>query len=125
MAIRVSETIYYVHDLEAAVNFYRDQLGWKLVDKQEWGWALFDVDGTSKVGLLTEAIWRQSGADYEVLPHPRLGLKTDGIEGEVARLKASGIGVDSITGEPGKMQAVTFRDLCGNEFFLWDDGSPL
>jgi catechol 2,3-dioxygenase-like lactoylglutathione lyase family enzyme len=125
MATRVSETIYYVHDLDKAVAFYRDQLGFELLDKQDWGWALFSVDGAAKVGLLTEAVWRQSGADYDILPHPRLAMRTNDIEGEVARLKSAGVSVGEIQGDVGKMRAVTYRDLCGNEFFLWDDGSPL
>lgn len=124
MGRRLSETIYYVHDLNSAVDFYVGYFGFELIEKQDWGWALLEAGG-GKVGLLTEAVWKQSGADYEGLPRPRLAFQTDDLDGEIARLRASGVEVEDAKGEPGKMRAVTFRDLCGNEFFLWDDGSPL
>jgi catechol 2,3-dioxygenase-like lactoylglutathione lyase family enzyme len=125
MASQVSETIYYVHDLDQAVEFYRDALGYQLLDQQDWGWALLSIDGTNNVGLLTEAVWKQSGADYEGLPRPRIAIRTDDIEGEVARLKRRGVEVDELKEGKDAMRAVTFRDCCGNEFFLWDDGKRL
>lgn len=124
MATRMSETIYYVHDLDEAVESYQKNLGFKLIQKQDWGWALLELYG-GKVGLLTEAIWKQSGADYEGMPQPKMAFQTDDIDGEVAKLIEAGADVDELKGEPGSMRAVVFRDLCGNEFFLWDDGSEL
>ena len=124
MAIRISETIYYVHDLDKGVQFYQDRLGFTLIEKQDWGWALFEAHG-GKVGLLTEAVWRQAGEDYEGMPRPRVAFQTDDIEGEVAKLREAGVEVGDYHGKSDSMRAVTFRDLCGNEYFLWDDGSTL
>ncbi|MBX3114574.1 MAG: VOC family protein [Fimbriimonadaceae bacterium] len=120
----MSETIYYVHDLDEAVESYQKQLGFNLILKQDWGWALLELHG-GKIGLLTEAVWKQSGEDYDGMPRPKMAFQTDDIEGEVTKLKEAGADVDDLHGEPGSMRAVTFRDLCGNEFFLWDDGCPL
>lgn len=122
MAIRISETIYYVHDLDKGVQFYQDKLGFTLIEKQDWGWALFEAHG-GKIGLLTEAVWRQAGEDYEGMPRPRVAFQTDDIEGEVAKLKQAGVEVGEYHGKSESMRAVTFRDLCCNEYFLWDDGS--
>jgi catechol 2,3-dioxygenase-like lactoylglutathione lyase family enzyme len=124
MPTKVSETIYYVNDLDVAVESYQRQLGFKLIEKQDWGWALFEVGG-GRLGLLTEAVWKQAGEDYDGLPRPRLAFQTDDIDGEVARLKAAGVDVGEFHGKSAEMRAVTFRDACGNEFFLWDDGSAL
>jgi predicted enzyme related to lactoylglutathione lyase len=116
---KVSETIYFVRDLDAAVEFYTTRLGWTLREKYEWGWAQLDIDGSARVGLLTEAAWKEQG---EGLPRPRIALQTTDIEGEVKRLKTAGVECEDISGEPGTLRAVTFSDLDGNAFFLWDDG---
>jgi predicted enzyme related to lactoylglutathione lyase len=105
--------------LEEAVEFYTTRLGWTLVEKFDWGWAALEVDGSARVGLLTEAAWKEKG---EGLPRPRLALQTIDIEGEVKRLKAAGVACEHVEGEPGTLRAVTFTDHEGNAFFLWDDG---
>lgn len=114
----VSETIYYVHDFEAAVRFYSECLGWRLIEKQEWGWAQFDVDGTSRVGLLAESV----GPKGEGFPSPRLGLKTNDLDVEIRRLREAGLRVEDPVGEEGQTRATTFYDLDGNPFFLWSGG---
>jgi catechol 2,3-dioxygenase-like lactoylglutathione lyase family enzyme len=121
MVTKVSETIYYIHDLDQAVEFYTQKLGWTLIEKLDWGWAQLSIDGTARVGLLTEAVWAAKNKE-DGLPRPRIGLQTIAIEAEVARLRAAGVTCEDVKGEPGTMRAVNFTDLDGNEFFLWDDG---
>lgn len=119
MTTIVSETIYYVDDLDAAVEFYTQALGWKLLDKQNWGWARLDVDGRARVGLMAKTVW---GADGE-RPVPRIGLQTIEMDAEIERLCTAGVRMDEVIGEPGSIRALTFYDNDGNAFFLWDDSS--
>lgn len=114
----VSETIYYVRDFEAAVRFYSESLGWRLIEKQDWGWAQFEVDGAARVGLLAESV----GPKGEGFPSPRLGLKTDDLDVEVCRLREAGIRVEDPVGEKGQTRATTFFDPDGNPYFLWSEG---
>lgn len=118
MAMTVSETIYYVRDLDAAVSFYAEKLGWRLIERAEWGWAQFDVDGSARVGLLAESV----GPGGTQFPCPRLGLKTDDLEAEIAGLRKAGVRVDEPVGDPGGTRATTFHDSDGNAFFLWSEG---
>jgi catechol 2,3-dioxygenase-like lactoylglutathione lyase family enzyme len=123
MAIRVTETIYYCRDLDRAVEFYQSKLGYTLIEKEDWGWACLSVDGVARVGLLLESVIRTPGELGDEMPQPRLAIKTDAIEAEIERLKANGVKVDELKGDPGTMRAVNFFDEDGNRFFLWDDGS--
>ncbi len=114
MAIKVTETIYYCTDLDRACAFYA-ALGWKLVEKQAWGWAAFEIDGRARLGLLRTH-------DPEI-PRPRVGIQTSDIAAEVANLRSLGVDVDELQGDAVGIRAVNFRDPDGNEVFLWDDGS--
>lgn len=118
MAMSQTETIYYVRNLDAAVEFYVQKLGWRLIERADWGWAQFDVDGTARVGLLLESTAPQE----EGLPRPRIGLQTDDLEAEIEKLKASGVRVADPAGKPGETRATTFWDLDGNAYFLWSNG---
>jgi len=118
MSFIYSEALVFVEDLDAAVSFYRDKVGLALKQREEWGFALFEVPGGGRLGVLATASW-DSGE--ERISRPRMSLRTDGIEGEVARLVAAGLDIDKLEGDPGRLRAVCFRDTDGNEFFLWED----
>jgi predicted enzyme related to lactoylglutathione lyase len=118
MSFMYSETLVFVEDLDAAVTFYRDRVGLTLKQREEWGFALLEVPGGGRLGVLTTASWDAGG---ERISRPRMSLRTDDIEGEVARLVAAGVDVDKIRDDAGPMRAVCFRDGDGNEFFLWED----
>jgi catechol 2,3-dioxygenase-like lactoylglutathione lyase family enzyme len=121
MAIRVSETLYFVRDMDAAIRHYTEVLGFKLIEKDEWGFAVLDVDGTSKLGLILETAWEREFPDEDELPTPRLAIQTDDFAGEVHRLKALGVPFNTIRGEKGQRQSVTFYDHDENMIYLWSD----
>ncbi len=123
MAWKVTETMILVSDLDASIHHYVDVLGFNLIEKQEWGFAMLTPDGAAHVGLLDV---KSSDSDWkpgDPMPPPRVALQTDDIEAEALRLREAGADIDNVVGEPGTLRAIGFRDRDGNRFFLWDDGS--
>ena len=118
MAIVVSETIYIVEKLDSAIAFY-SQLGFQLLEKQDWGWALFSLPGGNKIGLLERSVCNSENNA------PRIAFKSDDIESERNRLKSLGVEVSDIEREPSTIRSFSWRDVDGNSFFVWDDGSRI
>lgn len=111
--MQVSETIIYADDFDAAVEFYRDRLGWPVIETGDWGWHLFDAGG-AKLGVMKASVWRDEGG----LPKPRVAYKADDFDAELAQLRDQGIRVD----EPkvsGNLRSTHFYDPSGNAHFLW------
>lgn len=123
MPIAVSEILYFVRDIDRAVSFYTEKLGYTLIEKQAWGWALLEVDPHHRIGLLKESVWSGREPGYGGMPRPRLAFHTRDLEAEVRRLKAMGVDVDDLTDGSGGARSVGFRDQDGNPFFLWEDVS--
>ncbi|MFQ3586479.1 MAG: VOC family protein [Fimbriimonadaceae bacterium] len=123
MAIRVTETIYFVRDIEAARRFYAEQMGFELLEEAEWGWLLFQMDPDHQLGIMAESAWEKDDDEPDGLPLPRIGIKTDDLDAEVRRLAQSGIDVAEPTGEEGGYRSTTFKDPDGNAFHLWEDGT--
>ena len=119
--MRVSETIYCVRDMDAAVQQYTEAFGFTLLSRQDWGWALLDGGNGQRVGLVLAKWMREEGDDLDRLPSPRLGVQTDDIDANVARLRAAGIPVTDPQGPAGQTRTATFTDADGNLFFLWQD----
>lgn len=123
MSRRVTETLYFVSDVEAAIEQYVEGLGFRLVEVEDWGFALLEAPGGAHVGLLSVRTWDPGWKPGAPIPPPRVSIQTDDIDGEVARLAAAGVWVSTVRGEPGTVRVATIRDLDGNRLFLWDDGS--
>ncbi|HZH98953.1 MAG TPA: VOC family protein [Fimbriimonadaceae bacterium] len=121
MAIRVSETMIFVRDMDSAIRFYTQQVGFKLAQRFDWGFATIDVDGNHRLGLMQEGAWEREYPDDDGLPRPRLSVQTDDFDADVQRMKNAGIGFGVIRGEPGKHRATNFFDADGNAIFLWTD----
>jgi catechol 2,3-dioxygenase-like lactoylglutathione lyase family enzyme len=118
--LHITETIFSVRDIDAAIRFYTETLGFRLTERQDWGWAVIEDNG-QRIGLVLDKWMRDEGAPQEVLPIPQIGMKTDDIEAEVAALRAKGLDVVGPQGEPGATRTATFRDPSGNCIFLWCD----
>lgn len=123
MAWRMTETLTFVSDLSAAVANYVEGFGFRVVEIEDWGFALLELPGGGRLGLLAATTWDPGWKPGSPLPQPRLSLQTDDIDAEVARLSAAGVWVSPIRGEPGTVRVATLRDRDGNRLFLWDDGS--
>ncbi len=122
MATRISETIYFVRDFEAAIAFYTQKVGFALEQRYDWGFAVLSAPG-GKIGIMLESHWDREFPDDDQIPRTRVAIQTDDFSGEIARLIKEGVQLGGIHGEPGQRQTVTFYDNDYNLFFLWSDPS--
>lgn len=121
MAIRVSETMLFVRDLDEAIRFYTHQVGFQLLEKFDWGFAYLMMPGGHRLGIMLESVWTREYPDDENLPHPRVALQTDDLDVEIRRLLEAGVRVGEVRGEEGSQRSVVFWDSDENTFFLWHD----
>jgi catechol 2,3-dioxygenase-like lactoylglutathione lyase family enzyme len=115
----ITETIFCVRDMDEAVKFYVEALGFRVTERQDWGWAIIEDNG-QRIGLVPDKWMRDEGAPDEH-PVPHIGVMTEDIETEVASLRRKGIKVGDPQGEKGSTRTVIFRDPSGNRIFLWSD----
>ncbi len=100
-----------VKDMETAIQFYRDVLGFKLVSRDEV--ARFDMDG-----VLFELV-PAGGTPPRAPGNARLCLQVENVEAALRELKAKGVR----TGSPvRKRNGVlgSFEDPEGNEICVWE-----
>jgi catechol 2,3-dioxygenase-like lactoylglutathione lyase family enzyme len=111
MEFQFDAVFYHVSDLDCAVRFYRDVLGFKLhsrdyVARFYIGDVLFELVPTSDTRKL-----KGNG-------NARVCLAVDDIQGSISELRAKGVAVqDAETKENGAL--AYFRDPDGNEVCLW------
>ncbi len=103
---------YYVSDLEAAVRFYKDVLGLKLVSTDAV--ARFDLGG-----MLFELVPGKVGRDGNA----RLCLRVDDLNAARTDLEGKGVQV-SVAEDKGNGKLALFRDPDGNEIALWQYTMP-
>jgi len=118
------ETIYFTRDLDAAVKFHTEKLGFRLERKFEWGFALLCPDGgKGLVGLMSVDLCGDDPDEAGGLPRPRLSIQVADLDGEIRRLHADGVVTGRVGGGKGGHRAVDCYDPEGNPFFLWEDGT--
>lgn len=113
----------FVHNLEDAIRFYTQQVGFKLIKQHDENFATLDIDGTHRLGLMLEDGWVREYPDDDSHPRPRVSLQTSDLDEEIGRLKRNGVRVSAVMGEGPGLRGVNFWDSDGNPFFLWTDGS--
>jgi glyoxylase I family protein len=143
MIVGIHHVAISVPDLERALAFYRDLLGFEVVSRAEW-----DRDfpaGDRAIGLAETsarmAMLRAANAFVELwqyrhpvpedrrarpcdLGYPHLALQVSGIAEEYARLKAGGM---TFVGEPvdfGTSSAIYGADPFGNVIELYEIRDP-
>lgn len=105
---------------EAAFKLYTRRFGFKVKDKWDWGFAVLDAGGPSGVvGLMDKKLFKPN-PPLDLLPTPRMSLKSDDIKAEVAGLIERGVQVSEIQGKKTDWRWATFTDSDGNPFFLWE-----
>lgn len=102
---------YYVVDLDRAIAFYRDVLGFRLASRDIV--ARFDLDG-----VLFELVPSAAKTDHREQGNGRLCLRVENVEDALAELKSKAVHtnppVQKSTGVLG-----SFHDPDGNEICLW------
>ena len=118
MKLKFDCIFYYVSDIERAIRFYSEILGFKLSSRDYV--ARFHVDG-----VLFELV---PAADKTKIPgggNARLCLKVDDVAATLQELGSKGIATSPAHKETGGLLA-SFHDPDGNEICLWQyAGKPV
>jgi len=104
---------YHVSDVEKALAFYRDLLGFRLVSRDYV--ARFDLDG-----VLFELVPNPPGNALPGTGNARLSLGVKDIRETTRALQAKDITTTPVKEEPGGLLSY-FRDPDGNELCLWQN----
>lgn len=120
----VGDLHIYVSDFPAALRFWCDGLGLRIVDREESlaaGFALLEFpEGGPSIRLFTaDAAWgEEARPPTGSRPTIRFDLVTTDFDGALVRLiEHGGVRVDEIEEYEG-LRVVTVADLDGNEFLL-------
>lgn len=111
MELHFDCVFYYVSDIEAAIRFYRDILGFKLISRDVV--ARFDIEG-----VLFEIVPGAATGKLQALGNARLCLRVDSVEQTLKELRAKGVGTGSAVNR-GTGVLGSFEDPDGNEICLW------
>jgi lactoylglutathione lyase len=124
MLRRAQETMYYVSDLDAAIEFYTQKLGFTLMHREDWGFAFLDADDRhGRIGLISLDLFRQHHPEDPEYPRPRLVFNVASLDEEIAELHRKGVRVSQVYVSTGSTRSATFYDADNNPFFMWETGT--
>lgn len=118
---KASETDDFVTDMDAAIDFCTRVAGFKVIERNDFGFALLDVE--SKIGLLEVAKFENSDLIQGKFPRPRLAIQVRDFKAATTELAAKGVKVGSVVGAERKSQCAHLFLADGNSIFLWEDVS--
>jgi catechol 2,3-dioxygenase-like lactoylglutathione lyase family enzyme len=99
----IDHVYYWTRDMDAAVAFYRDVVGFPLVRREGDEWAEFDGGGTVRFAL--------HGTDDDAAAAGTLVLRVDDLDEARWALESRGVTFDAYVGEvEGFARFATFRD---------------
>jgi len=104
---------YHVTEMERAIAFYRDVLGFPLKSRDYV--ARFDIDG-----VLFELVPNPPGQALPGSGNARLSLGVTDIQQTTRALQAKGVATTPVKAEPGGLLSY-FKDPDGNELCLWQN----
>jgi catechol 2,3-dioxygenase-like lactoylglutathione lyase family enzyme len=107
---RIGNVFYRVPDMDAAVRFYTEVMGFGLKLRDADRWAAFDVGGAT-LAVEGGASGGPGGAT--------VSLRTDGLVAVVAELRSRGATVGDVTTGPHERRAV-LQDPAGNVLVLYE-----
>ncbi len=102
---------YHASDMDRAIKFYRDVLGFRLVSRDYV--ARFDLNG-----VLFELVPNPAGNALPGSGNARLSLEAKDIRETTKALEAKGVATTPVKAEPGGLLSY-FKDPDGNELCLW------
>ncbi len=124
MIINLSHTVLFVHDQDKALEFYKDILGFTVLEDHDTGefrWlAIAPTNENSGVLVLFKAMSPEQTAlvGKQAIGLPFFALATDNCKAEYEKLKKQGV---TFHGEPETQPwgtAVIMEDLYGNLIYL-------
>jgi len=104
---------YHVSDMDRAIEFYRDVLGFKLTSRDYV--ARFNFDG-----VLFELVPNPPGAALPGTGNARLSIGVSDIKKAITELQGRGLKTTPVKSEPGGLLSL-FKDPDGNEICLWQN----
>jgi catechol 2,3-dioxygenase-like lactoylglutathione lyase family enzyme len=107
---RIGNVFYRAPDMDAAVHFYADVLGFALKFRDGDHWAAFDVGGMT-LAVEGGAPGGSGGAT--------VSLRVEGLAEVVSGLRAKGADVGDVESGPHERRA-TLRDPAGNTLILYE-----
>jgi len=107
---RIGNVFYRAPDMDAAVQFYTEVLGFALKFRDGDHWAAFDVAGMT-LAVEGGAPGGSGGAT--------VSLRVDGLAEVVSQLRAKGASVGEIEAGPHERRA-TLKDPAGNALVLYE-----
>jgi catechol 2,3-dioxygenase-like lactoylglutathione lyase family enzyme len=111
MKLDFDAVFYYVSDLDRAIHFYIDVLGFKLHSRDYV--ARFNIDE-----VLFELVPAPDSTKMGGEGNARLCLESDDISAAIAELRAKGVQIgDAVPKQNGLL--TSFRDPDGNEICIW------
>jgi catechol 2,3-dioxygenase-like lactoylglutathione lyase family enzyme len=107
---RIGNVFYRVTDIDAAIRFYTDVLGFSLKLRDGNRWAAFDVAGAT-LAIEGGAPGGPAGAT--------VSLRVDGLDALVGDLRRKGATVSEVQTGPHERRAI-LHDPAGNELVLYE-----
>ncbi|MDR3749299.1 MAG: VOC family protein [Acidobacteriota bacterium] len=111
MKLKFDCVFYYVSDIERAIRFYTDVLGFKVASRDFV--ARFEIDG-----VLVEIVPTTDASKLAGGGNARLCLQVDDIAATLLELQHKGVPTTPAHPETGGLLAA-FQDPDGNEICLW------
>lgn len=111
LKLKFDAVYYHVNDMDRAIAFYRDVLGFRLVSRDYV--ARFELDG-----VLFELVPNAAGGELRGTGNARLSVGVSDIQQATRELQARGVTTTPVKEEPGGLLSF-FHDPDGNELCLW------
>lgn len=119
MRLHATEITTYTDDLDRAVDFYSRTLGFRVLRRYGWGFALLDAGGVH-LGLMTRD---QALPELDGRTVPHLSVQSANLAADLEHLRQGGFAVGKVAGSAPGPRAAIVRDPDGNALFLWEDAS--
>ena len=118
MIQRIATVAVYVDDQNAALAFWRDQVGFEVRRSESMGKAVIWLEVAPEGAGSRLVVYPKSAMDDWAERKPSIVFECDNIQAAYESMKSKGV---RFTGEPTKMAwgtDATFSDPDGNEFLL-------
>jgi len=117
MSVKSIDMIWIsVKDFDAAIKFYTEVVGLKLMEKnEEWGWAELQGENGARFGIGKTCEHTQSGTETNAI----VCFNVEDLDQSMAEMKGKGaVCVGDVCEVPGHVKMQLFRDLDGHLFHV-------